>query len=288
MKISINFMTAAEIIHFTYILQPKYTKKYKYFHAESWRWWRPHFRRTVVTQSGLLLGRGVLIMTQYAITPILVSHIGGTRLAAYSIGNSLHVLSVLFPEALGNACNLKGSEYLAKFNFSYYRKLAFSMPLIGVSISAITTIALGIFYQMIFPLFTNDHSVLNQLFENSSIFFVACFMAGAPVVFEGLVMSKQYFGYLCMVTSVALVSWIVISVLNVFIFKSLFWCWFAMITYSWSRCFGSALVIIVEEWRGRSSADGPPRGEGVPLNGGLPDERRGLINDTEGATQDEE
>lgn len=276
----------AEIIHFIYILQPRYLKQYNYFKAESWRWWKPNFRKTFVTQSGFLIGRGILVMSQYSLSPILVSQIGGNKLAAYSIGNTLYIIAVLLPEALGSACNIKGSEYLAKYKFSYFRRLVQIAPLLGLSLTTLFALIVGTCYKLLFPLFTSDVAVLNEAFTAAPAFVAAIFMGGIPGVVESLLMSKQYFGYLCAVMAVSFSCWVTTSIINIIWLRSIFWSWIAMCLFAWSRGLGSALVVFIEEWKSRSRADGPPpgeRGEGViPLETG---ERQALlINSTDTST----
>jgi len=216
------------------------------------------FLVSFAVDSGYTIGRVVILLLQYSITPIVASRIGTIPLAAYSIMIGIYFFPTLWADSIGSACNVKGTSYLGKNIHSNYRRLVYYMPSISI-----ITVSFGFclsFYLLNDPiarLFTSDSLVLEQIDHALPIFLIVLCVGGLPGPFEGLCMAKQNFGYLfvSMVVGIFL-FWLPISIYNLFWGRDFNLLWVSLLLLLWVRFLSTAVIIYWETWKEKDWKDG--------------------------------
>eukprot|EP01127_Copromyxa_protea_P004441 TRINITY_DN14300_c0_g1_i1.p1 TRINITY_DN14300_c0_g1~~TRINITY_DN14300_c0_g1_i1.p1 ORF type:complete len:479 (-),score=68.38 TRINITY_DN14300_c0_g1_i1:89-1414(-) len=248
--VTVGFISLLQVC---WIFQPKHLKKFRLGKKEAWNWKDKAFRAVFVVESGWMFGRGALEMGQYFFTPIFVSRIGSIQFGTFSVQNLLFFFTALLSDSVGKACMLKGAEYLAKQRYDYWRKLVFwSQAVIGVA-NLLICAAFWVGKEYIFHSFTNDPQVYMEAMESFPYWFIAIVAGGLPGVCEGLVMAKQKWDLLFYSIVLAIIFWLVLSLLNILWLEYLPLIWVSLALFMYGRWLPVWIVLIVETIRERKT-----------------------------------
>jgi len=253
-----SYVTArvtAEIIQYSYIYQLKHIRKFGLLTPQSRNFFEKKFLKGFLSDSGFLVGRGLLILTQYMIAPIVASRTGTINLTAYGYMSNLFLYPTVFSDAIGIAAGVKGAYYLGVGKYSYWKKLVIYLPLAGILGGVLFDIIYWSFRDTIFESFTDNNSVIRDMDRSDIYWIVAVAIGSLPGPFEGLCMAKLHFSILFFTMLVAIIVWGLITTINLVYYNSLYLIWVALGAFMWMRFFPLFVIIVTEYYLERFKED---------------------------------
>jgi len=245
-----------ECAHFCYLYRPAFIKKFGLFTRFAWTMTDRKFLTGFMSDSGFLVGRGVALISQYIVTPIVASRLGPNELAAYSVMISLFFYPNMISESMGTVCNIKGSQYIGLKKYSYFNRLVKYCPIVSLFVGFILIFIYGVAHSSLFYTFTSDPLVLAQMDKAFPYWMVAIFLGSLPGTFEGLIMSKQHFALMFMVMVASISLWIPITCINIAWIQELTLIFVATMVFMWTRFLPLMVIIYWEMYQERDWVDG--------------------------------
>jgi len=226
-----------------------------FFKKSTWNWFDKDFVSKFGGKSGYLMFRGVFEMMQYFCTPMLVGNLSGSQLAGYSIFVVFFLIPVLLSDSIGHACNVKGSEYLARGENAKFRRLTLYVPLVSLAIGVLLAIGFWFGRDAIIDSYTTDPRVISVVKDAFPFFTFTVFVGVFPGTFEGLCLARREYALMFMTMFIAISTWGTLSAINYFKFKYLELIWGALLAFMWCRFLPLFIVLVVDTWREWNTPD---------------------------------
>jgi len=251
----------AEVMHYCYIYQPKHIKKFLLLKKASWNFFEKEFLESFLVDSTYNMGRGLLLLVQYMVAPIVASRTGTYRLSAYSFMITLFFYPAVITDSIGITASYKGALYLGTGRYSYYRKLTLYLPLVSVCVGFLFVTCYWLLREPLFNSFSTNPHVQTEMNDNSIYWISAVATGMLPGSFEGLCTAKLKFPLLFWTMFGAILSWGIITTINLIFYESLVLIWAALGTFMWMRFVPPFVVTCLETYWDRQKADTEERKE---------------------------
>jgi len=204
----------------------------KQFHLFQWHpklLFQKKLLLSFVSNNGYLIGRGVILMSTYFLSPVVASRMDTTKLAAHSIAMSLYVYAPAIAESIGRVGNITGANYLGQKKHQLFRGMTISLALVVLLVGLLEFAIFMGAKDILLSSFTSDPKVKAEV---ESIWLLCCVTALAASqagLYEELSMARGYFKLLFWAMVVAILVYLPILLVANFKYHELWLVWLSQL-----------------------------------------------------------